>query len=195
MIEIATGYGYLKNSVIALQKERYNGDNLEHERLLMKLWENVGIGELDDRFSKQWQCLGFQGMDPATDFRGMGRLALECMVQFTDSDSENHKEIKSFVLAAQHPKIGYPFAMLCINITAMLLELFSHEEGLLFRRVCYQTRQPVQDLALFYELFNKIVKDFVDFWVITEPTDVLNFATVRNNYKSLLVDGGRPGIF
>ena len=29
---------------------------------------------LDGRISKQWGELGFQGKDPQTDFRGMGRV-------------------------------------------------------------------------------------------------------------------------
>ncbi len=35
--------------------------------------------ELEDRITKQWQDIGFQGNDPATDFRGMGLLGLTCL--------------------------------------------------------------------------------------------------------------------
>ena len=36
--------------------------------------------DLTNRISKQWQELGFQGDNPATDFRGMGLLGLQCLV-------------------------------------------------------------------------------------------------------------------
>ena len=35
---------------------------------------------LEARLSKQWQDVGFQGNNPATDFRGMGLLGLRCLV-------------------------------------------------------------------------------------------------------------------
>lgn len=36
--------------------------------------------QLTDRISKQWQEIGFQGNNPATDFRGMGMLGLRCLL-------------------------------------------------------------------------------------------------------------------
>jgi hypothetical protein len=44
----------------------------------MKLWKNFkGNEELKERKSSQWIEIGFQGKDPATDFRGAGTLGLE----------------------------------------------------------------------------------------------------------------------
>ena len=37
----------------------------------------MGDKKLDSRISGQWGELGFQGNDPATDFRGMGVLGLD----------------------------------------------------------------------------------------------------------------------
>ena len=46
-----------------------------------QLWEGMMPGtQLKERISKQWQDLGFQGNNPATDFRGMGILGLKCML-------------------------------------------------------------------------------------------------------------------
>jgi hypothetical protein len=33
--------------------------------------------ELKSRYSEQWKEIGFQGKNPATDFRGMGILGLQ----------------------------------------------------------------------------------------------------------------------
>jgi len=39
----------------------------------IKLWTLLkGDEKLIARKSEQWQSIGFQGVDPATDFRGMG---------------------------------------------------------------------------------------------------------------------------
>lgn len=53
----------------------------------MRLWTaTYPDTKLESRVSEQWKLLGFQGTDPATDFRGMGLLGLEQLVYF----SENH---------------------------------------------------------------------------------------------------------
>ena len=48
--------------------------------LITQLWGKLMVGqELTSRVSKDWQDIGFQGNDPATDFRGMGTLGLQCL--------------------------------------------------------------------------------------------------------------------
>ena len=36
----------------------------------------------------EWVDIGFQGKDPATDFRGAGTLGLEQLLVITDEDSK-----------------------------------------------------------------------------------------------------------
>ena len=45
--------------------------------------------ELESRHTKQWQEIGFQGKDPATDFRGMGILGLYCL-QYPHTHPHTH---------------------------------------------------------------------------------------------------------
>ena len=50
----------------------------EHEEKLMKLWSNLlPDRKLSERKTMEWVDIGFQGKDPATDFRGAGMLGLE----------------------------------------------------------------------------------------------------------------------
>ncbi len=43
--------------------------------LCAQLWTALMPGEqLEARVTKQWGDIGFQGKDPATDFRGMGTM-------------------------------------------------------------------------------------------------------------------------
>ena len=45
--------------------------------MLDQLWKNLKPNEkLISRISDQWISIGFQGNDPATDFRGAGLLGL-----------------------------------------------------------------------------------------------------------------------
>ena len=75
-----SNFGEFKNKILEKRQERYNSDCVEHEQLLQELWKYAGVGEFE-RKSKNWQDLGFQGDDPASDFRGSGILSLWCMVQ------------------------------------------------------------------------------------------------------------------
>ena len=71
-------YQRLVREVEALREVRYDDENLEHERGLLQLWSLLQPGvPLETRKSKQWQDIGFQGVDPKTDFRGMGILGLQ----------------------------------------------------------------------------------------------------------------------
>ena len=62
-------------SILHLEKvrlESYNSMNTHHEALLEKLWKALKpYTRRNGRFTKEWQEIGFQGKDPATDFRGM----------------------------------------------------------------------------------------------------------------------------
>ena len=57
--------------VIAL-RTLYDSSNPAHEERLLLLWRTLKPEtELDARHSTMWGDIGFQGHDPATDFRGM----------------------------------------------------------------------------------------------------------------------------
>ena len=56
--------------------------------------------KLTSRVSPQWKELGFQGNDPATDFRGMGLFGLMCL-QYPSNQLSNH--------------------LLCLNICIVIL--------------------------------------------------------------------------
>ena len=61
-----------------------------------------------------------QGNDPSTDFRGMGLLGLTNLSYFVTSMNDLAKSIFSKSL---HPKYGYPFAIVGINITSWIHKL------------------------------------------------------------------------
>ena len=51
--------------------------NVHVNAVCLKLWRLLSPDTvLQSRVSKQWADIGFQGDDPATDFRGMGLLSL-----------------------------------------------------------------------------------------------------------------------
>jgi ELMO domain-containing protein len=72
----------------------YNKTNPEHEAKLMQLWKAVfPDAQLESRVSEQWKKMGFQGTDPATDFRGMGLLGLQNLIYIAETYPEIFRKI------------------------------------------------------------------------------------------------------
>jgi hypothetical protein len=44
----------------------------------------MGERQIKDRISNEWQEIGFQGSDPATDFRGAGYLGLKQLLSICE---------------------------------------------------------------------------------------------------------------
>jgi len=98
----------------------YDTQNEAHEKTLFNLFTasfpNVA---LEDRITKQWKELGFQGKDPATDFRGTGVFGLKNLVYF----AENYPiKFNEYLIGIKHFD-HYPFAVTGINITNALFEI------------------------------------------------------------------------
>ena len=108
-----------------LKSTAYSAANASHERLLRRLWECGFPGvPLAERVTDHWLHLGFQGPDPATDFRGMGILGLANLVYF----GEHYPEVFRRLVAAQG-KRDYPLACAGIHVTLMLVELLRMGDG------------------------------------------------------------------
>jgi len=94
-----------------------------HEQLLRKLWLRCFPDkQLDGRMSNMWKMIGFQNKDPATDFRGMGLLALQNLLYF----AENRPTLTKRILEGNR---AYPFAAVGVNVTQMLCYALNVNEG------------------------------------------------------------------
>jgi len=72
----------------------YDSTNLKHEKLLLKLWKNSCPNiSLENRISQQWKLIGFQGKDPASDFRGVGIFGLWNLIYFTEKYNKKYIEL------------------------------------------------------------------------------------------------------
>ncbi|EGG25214.1 engulfment and cell motility ELM family protein [Cavenderia fasciculata] len=123
-------YYYQKHKLNLMKSRKsimYSKESPEHEALLMKLWTTTFPDvKLESRVSEQWKILGFQGTDPATDFRGMGIFGLENLVYFATSHSEQFKKIVQTNI--ERKERDYPVAVAGINLTQMFLDQFKINE-------------------------------------------------------------------
>lgn len=78
--------------------------------------------ELENRFSTQWQKIGFQGKDPSTDFRAMGLLALDNLYYFAEKYNENVQRI----LKASNKQVCLTYTALILKIKIGFLVLFCY---------------------------------------------------------------------
>ncbi|KAG1464270.1 hypothetical protein G6F56_005116 [Rhizopus delemar] len=99
----------------------YDSQNKEHEEKLSRLWKTMKPNEpLKSRISSQWVDIGFQGTDPATDFRGMGIQGLDDLLYFTQHYPQ---QVQSILQHANHPQQWYPYAIVGINISKFTFQL------------------------------------------------------------------------
>ncbi|VEL23746.1 unnamed protein product, partial [Protopolystoma xenopodis] len=122
------GYQMLCNALEKKRSTTYSKDDPNHEETLIKLWKLLYPDvPLKNRISKQWCEIGFQGDDPASDFRGMGLLGLETMMWLDDLHDFTDFSVKGtwirrlvlFRLQITHQGGRYPYALVSINITQM----------------------------------------------------------------------------
>lgn len=172
----------LKKELEALRSEAYSEDNFGHKNTLLQLWNLLMPSvPLEARITKDWQRIGFQGTDPATDFRGMGMLGLRCLHYF----AEHHNAVaRSIHLHSHHPKHGYPLAIVSIDLTSLLfgwttsgiMDCYLH---------CAVTQWPIS-MDEFMEIHCYLLDKFDKFWISKEPENLMAFNAIRAEFASQL---------
>ncbi|KAF9134889.1 hypothetical protein BG015_003361, partial [Linnemannia schmuckeri] len=124
---------------------KYDSTNPAHERKLMLLWDLLRPQDkLEGRYTKQWTEIGFQGKDPATDFRGMGMLGLDDLVYYAKYYPMSSKH----ALECSHDAISwYSFAIVGINITSFAVQT------LRTRQLQYYLFLNGTDISVYHELY------------------------------------------
>ncbi|NXB89747.1 ELMD2 protein, partial [Vidua chalybeata] len=182
-----SGYKKLYLNVENLRKVPYDSENEEHEEQLIELWHLLMPHEnLKARISKQWCDIGFQGEDPKTDFRGMGLLGLVNLVYFSKHYTNEARQILS---RSNHPKLGYSYAIVGINLTEMAYSLLKN--GAL-RGHLYNMVSGLPQMEHFHQFYCYLVYEFDKFWFEEEPESIMHFNQYREKFhekiKGLLLD-------
>ncbi|KAF5285399.1 hypothetical protein FQA39_LY16653 [Lamprigera yunnana] len=186
------GYRQVIAAVETLRTIPYDCDNLEHERKLLDLWDQLMPNDpLTMRISKRWQEIGFQGDDPKTDFRGMGLLGLENLLYF----AKEFKGPASHVLShSHHPNYGYEFAIVGINITSMAWTLLGEGSA---KTYFYNTCKSLPNIRHFHQFYCYLFYEFDRFWIECKPENIMEFSCIKDkfeeNIRSSLLD--HHGVF
>ncbi|KAF7710117.1 ELMO domain-containing protein 2-like [Silurus meridionalis] len=186
LIQIS-GYNLLFTTVEELRKEVFNSENIKHEKMLLQLWDLLMPSvKLESRITKQWGNIGFQGDDPKTDFRGMGMLGLVNLVFFSEKYTKAARHVLSH---ANHPSLGYSYAIVGINLTEMAYSLL--RSGAL-RPHLYNTVAGKPLLHHFHQLYCYLAYEFDKFWLEEKPASIMEFNIYREKFhdkvKELLLE-------
>eukprot|EP00756_Hemistasia_phaeocysticola_P001140 Hpha_TRINITY_DN10817_c0_g2::TRINITY_DN10817_c0_g2_i1::g.23296::m.23296 len=107
-----------------VRQVHYDSGNPSHEALLQRLWKALHKGEeYPARKGGHWEALGFQGRDPATDFRGGGVLSLLHLVFVAERYPEEVRQLledSEYTAERAETREWYMWAVTGINITGML---------------------------------------------------------------------------
>jgi len=192
-----------------LANSMYDFSNSDHEQLLSRLWELLCPGKrLSGRVSKDWGLLGFQGDDPATDFRGSGILGLHNLLFLSETFNDH---ARCMLQESHHPNYWYSFAITGINITKWLRDWLSNryvdlqkadDEISSFRprRITltnmessrvperlfdffYQTSQQHDILNVLGYIYSYMFYSFHKFWFQCKPSSVMEFPAIAAEFK------------
>ncbi|KAF9540864.1 hypothetical protein EC957_003670 [Mortierella hygrophila] len=158
---------------------KYDSTNPAHERKLMLLWDLLRPHDkLEGRYTKQWTEIGFQGKDPATDFRGMGMLGLDDLVYYAKYYPISSKN----ALECSHDAISwYSFAIVGINITSFAVQT------LRTRQLQYYLFLNGTDRSVHHELYCYLFHRFNAFWSTLEPKPIImDFERVFADFKIMM---------
>jgi len=181
------GYKRLKLDVENMRAESFDSDNLTHEKQLVELWSLLQPDRpLVTRVTKEWQDIGFQGEDPKTDFRGMGVLSLHNLLYFCREFGSTAKHILSH---SHHPRFGYSFAIVGINLTHMAYKMLQEDA---LKTHMYNVTAGRPNMENFHHFFSYLFVEFDKFWLECRPRDIMEFNRIRdlfeNNVRAKLED-------
>ena len=173
-------YKIMGEEAVWLTKQPFDKDKSEDVKLLLNLWNKLMDDNETDIRKPDWPAIGFQGKDPATDFRGMGMLSLHQLVYLAN---EHTKRCKRMLSTSNHPVKGYSFAITGIHLTHLTLSLLL--DGSLRTHFYNQNKEQfcIEDL---HQVYAQIFAAFDTFWVREDPQDVMQFRFVRDKFVAEL---------
>lgn len=176
-------YNRLILEVDRVRSIKYDAENDEHEKDLIKLWSLYNDNApLPNRVGSHWQDMGFQGQDPKTDFRGMGLLGLQQMIFFAVNYPDTARQVFS---QSHHPQYGFSFAIVAINITGMAFELLNKRK---LRGHFYSLHTLEPGLSEFDKVYCYLLNEFALMWIAEKPKDIMEFSRIRDKmYRQVKV--------
>lgn len=115
----------------------------------------------------------------------MGMLGLENLLYFAREYKEPAQHV---LLHSMHPTLGYTFAIVGINLTAMAYRLLkSGEAKTHFYNMAQTTKQPCS-LAHFHKFYCYLLFEFDRFWLESEPSNIMDFREIYQSFEITIME-------
>lgn len=179
-LEDIKGVNCLRQAVHARANTKFNSDNEAHEAELERLWQALLPGETrtGGRYSKEWNRIGFQQSDPASDFRGGGMLALDQLLHIATTRTSLARRM---IVEPAAEMSRYPWACVGINLTNEVKRVV--DEHLLDIRLYGKTVDA--GLLLIHDVYADMFEILHHRWVQANPENLLAFPDL---FKAVLKD-------
>ncbi|KAI3905228.1 hypothetical protein MKX01_017474 [Papaver californicum] len=146
----------------------YDNADPDDQEALKELWNaSFPEEELSDLVSEQWKEMGWQGKDPATDFRGGGFISLENLLFFAKISLSRHRHMnhpKSYqdLLQKQEGNRAmweYPFVVAGVNITFMLVQMLDLEAVFQYNNYHFNFDSAIKPRTMTGIVFLKLLEE------------------------------------
>lgn len=158
----------------------------DHRELLCRLYASLFPGAQQpystERDNIAWKTAGWQSTDPAKDLKTSGLLALRAMMFLADKRAEHTQRMLEKNKA--NIKANYPFAIVGINLTLMLIELF-HLRDSNFAHTKTNFWSLFEEPFAFYEVFCLCFLHLDQMWVSRNSTRA-DFGKLIGEVKALM---------
>lgn len=145
----------LANEMLALLAKDVNttfSDSSQfHVQLLARLWSVQFPGRPFERTSPTWKLGGWQKEDPIADLKNSGLLAIHSMIYLGETEAYAETAQQMLQNNQANKKNNYPFAIVGVNLTLLLAELFKLRDPAL-----NSSREPFGALFADLEAFNEV---------------------------------------
>lgn len=170
----------VKKELHARLDEPYDRENQVHETKLETLWEYLLPGQerQGGRLSKDWNRIGFQQSDPASDFRGGGVLALDQLLHIA---SNRTAIARKMIVQPSDETARYPWACVGINLTREAVRVV--DNGWLDRRLLGKSEED--GMGLIADVYSDMFEILHHNWIEANPENVLAFPQV---FKRTMAD-------
>lgn len=117
-----------------------------------------------------------------SDFRGMGLLGLENLIFFADEYNDTARHALSHSL---HPRHGYTFAIVGINLTSMAYNLMKKGTA---KTHLYNLTTSNLEVRHFHKLYCYLFYEFDKYWMECRPTSLMDFSRIYEKFLSNIND-------
>jgi hypothetical protein len=153
------------------------------------------------RYTDEWNELGFQGNNPATDFRGMGILGLESLVHFASAHPKAARRVcneslvpnnKWFSFAITHINLAYDVVNFCELEPELVAPVFLQEGPTIdtFHQFVGAFQIECFLLIIFLFLISSsfflavLMVRFHEHWRLSNPPNVMSFQPLHDAFLS-----------